>query len=401
MATPVRLAQRTTKVSPSKTFGVDALVREMRSQGVDIVNFSLGEPDFDTPDHIKQAAVEAIGAGFTKYTPTAGIAELRSAICEKLRVDNGLTYSPQEVLVSNGAKHSIFNAIFALCDEGDEVIILGPYWVSYPEMVFLAGGVPVILEGDISRGFKVATSAIKGAITSKTRLIILNSPCNPTGSVYSRKEISEIAEVAMEHKVAVISDEIYEKLIYGDAEHVSIASLGPEIRDLTVVVNGVSKTYAMTGWRIGYAAGPREVIRAMETIQGHMTSNAASISQKAALAGLVGDKEPLERMRKEFAARRDYMVGRLNEMPGVRCPVPEGAFYAFPDVSHYFGGRLEDIEIKDSTTFAEALLRYAHVAVVPGVAFGNDRCVRLSYAASVQRITEGLDRIEAALVRVC
>ncbi|MFZ5924997.1 MAG: pyridoxal phosphate-dependent aminotransferase [Bacillota bacterium] len=401
MATPVRLAQRTTKVSPSKTFGVDALVREMRSQGVDIVNFSLGEPDFDTPDHIKQAAVEAIGAGFTKYTPTAGIAELRSAICEKLRVDNGLTYSPQEVLVSNGAKHSIFNAVFALCDEGDEVIILGPYWVSYPEMVFLAGGVPVILEGDISRGFKVATSAIKGAITSKTRLIILNSPCNPTGSVYSRKEISEIAEVAMEHKVAVISDEIYEKLIYGDAEHVSIASLGPEIRDLTVVVNGVSKTYAMTGWRIGYAAGPREVIRAMETIQGHMTSNAASISQKAALAGLVGDKEPLERMRKEFAARRDYMVGRLNEMPGVRCPVPEGAFYAFPDVSHYFGGRLEDIEIKDSTTFAEALLRYAHVAVVPGVAFGNDRCVRLSYAASVQRITEGLDRIEAALVRVC
>ncbi|MEW6226931.1 MAG: pyridoxal phosphate-dependent aminotransferase [Bacillota bacterium] len=397
----MRLAQRTTKVSPSKTFGVDALVREMRSQGVDIVNFSLGEPDFDTPDHIKQAAVEAIGAGFTKYTPTAGIAELRSAICEKLRVDNGLTYSPQEVLVSNGAKHSIFNAVFALCDEGDEVIILSPYWVSYPEMVFLAGGVPVILEGDINRGFKVDASDIKDAITSKTRVIILNSPCNPTGSVYSREEISEIAEVAMEHKVAVISDEIYEKLIYGDAEHVSIASLGPEIRDLTIVVNGVSKTYAMTGWRIGYAAGPREVIRAMETIQGHMTSNAASISQKAALAGLVGDKEPLERMRKEFAARRDYMVGRLNEMPGVRCPVPEGAFYAFPDVSHYFGGRLEDIEIKDSTTFAEALLRYAHVAAVPGVAFGNDRCVRLSYAASMQRVTEGLDRIEAALVRVC
>lgn len=368
---------------------------------MDIVNFSLGEPDFDTPDHIKQAAVEAIGAGFTKYTPTAGIAELRSAICEKLRVDNGLTYSPQEVLVSNGAKHSIFNAIFALCDEGDEVIILSPYWVSYPEMVFLAGGVPVVLEGDINRGFKVDASSIKDAITSKTRVIILNSPCNPTGSVYSREEISEIAEVAMAHKVAVISDEIYEKLMYGDAEHVSIASLCPEIRDLTIVVNGVSKTYAMTGWRIGYAAGPREVIRAMETIQGHMTSNACSISQKAALAGLVGDREPLERMRKEFAARRDYMVGRLNELPGVRCPVPEGAFYSFPDVSHYFGGRLEDIEMKDSTAFAEALLRHAHVAAVPGVAFGNDRCVRLSYATSMQRIKEGLDRVGAALARVC
>ncbi len=387
-------------MSPSKTFGVDALVREMRSQGVDVVGFSLGEPDFDTPDHIKDAAVDAIRAGFTKYTPTAGILELRQAICEKLRADNGLSYGPQEVLVSCGAKHSIFNAVFALCDEGDEVIILGPYWVSYPEMVYLAGGVPVIVEGDIGRGFKVSASAIENAVTPRTRAIIFNSPCNPTGSVYSRQEIGEIADVAARHGIVVIADEIYEKLIYGDAEHVSIASLGTEMKDLAIVVNGVSKTYAMTGWRIGYAAGPAEVIRAMGTIQGHVTSNPTSISQKAALAGIAGGREPLERMRREFARRRDYMVGRLNEMPGLVCPVPEGAFYAFPDVSHCFGGRLEDVEITDSTTFAEALLRHAHVAAVPGVAFGNDRCVRLSYAASMERITEGLDRIEAALARV-
>ena len=395
----VKLARRTTKVNPSKTFGVDALVREMRGQGVDVVNFGLGEPDFDTPGHIKDAAVDAIRAGFTKYTATAGILELRAAICEKLRADNGLTYSPQEVLVSCGAKHSIFNAVFALCDEGDEVIILSPYWVSYPEMVYLAGGVPVIVEGDIERGFKVSASTIEDAITPRTRAIIVNSPCNPTGSVYSRQEISEIAEVALAHGVVVIADEIYEKLVYGDAEHVSIASLDPEIKELTIVVNGVSKTYAMTGWRIGYAAGPRDIIRAMETIQSHVTSNPTSISQKAALAGLTGDKEPLERMRREFARRREYMVRRLNEMPGLVCPVPEGAFYAFPDVSHYFGRKLEDVEIKDSTTFAEALLRCVHVAVVPGVAFGNDRCVRLSYATSMERIAEGLDRMEEALAR--
>ncbi|MGE5588463.1 MAG: pyridoxal phosphate-dependent aminotransferase [Clostridia bacterium] len=395
----MKLARRTTRVSPSKTFGVDALVREMRSQGADIVNFSLGEPDFDTPGHIKDAAVEAVKAGFTKYTPTAGILELRTAICEKLRADNGLTYSPQEVLVSCGAKHSIFNAVFALCDEGDEVIIPSPYWVSYPEMVYLAGGDPVFVEGDMERGFKVSASAIERAIGPRTRAVILNSPCNPTGSVYSRDELGEIADVAVAHGVVVISDEIYEKLTYGDAEHVSIASLGRQIRDLTIVVNGVSKTYAMTGWRIGYAAGPREIIRAMETIQGHVTSNPTSISQKAAIAGLTGDKEPVEGMRREFAKRRDYMVRRLNGMPGLVCPVPEGAFYAFPDVSHYFGRKLGSVEIRDSTAFAEALLRHAHVAVVPGVAFGNDSCVRLSYATSMERIAEGLDRLEEALAR--
>jgi aspartate aminotransferase len=386
-------------VSPSKTFGVDALVREMRSQGADIVNFSLGEPDFDTPGHIKDAAVEAIKAGFTKYTPTAGILELRSAICEKLRAENGLDYGPQEVLVSCGAKHSIFNAVFALCDEGDEVIVPSPYWVSYPEMVYLAGGDPVFVEGDMERGFKVSASAIERAIGSRTRAIILNSPCNPTGSVYSREELGEIADVAVAHGVAVISDEIYERLTYGEAEHVSIASLGSQIKDLTIVVNGVSKTHAMTGWRIGYAAGPRELIRAMETIQGHVTSNPTSISQKAAIAGLTGDKGPVENMRDEFAKRRDYMVRRLNGMQGVVCPVPEGAFYAFPDVSHYFGSKLGGVEITDSTSFAEALLRHAHVAVVPGVAFGNDGCVRLSYATSMERIAEGLDRMEEALAR--
>ncbi len=397
--TEVKLARRTTMVSPSKTFGVDALVREMRARGVDVVNFSLGEPDFDTPDHIKRSAIEAIEAGFTKYTPTAGTAELRTAICDKLKEENGLAYSPQEVLVSCGAKHSVFNAVFALCDEGDEVIIPGPYWVSYPEMVYLAGGEPVIVEGDIARAFKVSAADLERAITPRTCAIILNSPCNPTGAVYSREELGAIAEVAVAHRVPVISDEIYEKLVYGDAQHVSIASLGAEIRDLTVVVNGVSKTYAMTGWRIGYAAGPREIVRAMETIQGHVTSNPTSISQKAALAGLCGSTEPLERMIREFAARRDYMIRRLNGIRGLRCPVPEGAFYAFPDVSAYYGRVLEDIEIRDSTTFSEALLRHAHVAVVPGVAFGDDRCVRLSYATSMERIAEGMDRIEAALAR--
>lgn len=399
VACRMRLARRTTQVSPSKTFGVDALVREMRSRGVDIVNFSLGEPDFDTPDHIKDRAVDAIRAGFTKYTPTAGIPELRAAICEKLRADNGLVYSPQEVLVSCGAKHSIFNAVFALCDEGDEVIIPSPYWVSYPEMVRLAGGVPVVVEGDICNGFKASASAIEKAITSRTRAMILNSPCNPTGSVYSRRELHEIAEVAVAHGVVVISDEIYEKLVYGGVEHVSIASLGPDIKQFTIVINGVSKTYAMTGWRVGYAAGPREVIQAMETIQGHVTSNPTSISQKAALAGITGPKEPVERMRAEFARRREYMVGRLNEIPDVTCPVPDGAFYAFPDISRYFGRRIDDVVIKDSTTFAEALLRHGHVAVVPGIAFGCDTCVRLSYATSMARIAEGLDRMGEVLSR--
>lgn len=388
----MKLSSRAKSIGASPTLALDAKTKELIRQGVDVLSFGVGEPDFDTPDHIKEAAIEAIKGGFTKYTASSGIPELREAICEKLKKDNGLEYKPNEVLVSVGAKHSIYNAVMALCDDGDEVVIPEPYWVSYPEMVRMAGGKPVTVPTGIEQGFKMTAEQLEASITDKTSVLILNSPSNPTGAVYTEEELRKIAEVCVKHNIAVISDEIYEKLIY-DGKHVSFASLGPEVKAITVTVNGVSKSYAMTGWRIGYAAGPKEVIAAMGNIQSHATSNPTSIAQKAAVAGLRGPQEPLEAMRKEFEKRRNYMVKRLNEIPGFRCLVPPGAFYCYPDVSAVLGRKVKGKLVTDDSVLADILLEEARVAAVPGVAFGTKGYLRFSYATSMEVIEEGMNRI--------
>lgn len=392
----MRLSSLAKSISPSPTLALDAKTKKLKSEGVDIISFGVGEPDFDTPSHIKEAAICAIQSGFTKYTPSAGIPELREAICRKLKEDNGLEYKAGEVLVSSGAKHSIFNAVLAMCDRGDEVLLPAPYWVSYPEMVKLAGGTPVFVPAGIESDFKVKPHVLEAAITPRTTLIILNSPSNPSGAVYLEEELRALAEVCLKHNVAIISDEIYEKLIY-EGKHVSTASLSPEIKGITVTVNGVSKAYAMTGWRIGYAAGPSDVIAAMGNIQSHSTSNAASISQKAALAGLTGSQEPLDMMRAEFKKRRDFMVKRLNEMPGVKCLTPPGAFYVYPDVSSLMGKKVCGRPVTCDAELAEVLLLEAKIAVVPGGAFGTEGNLRLSYATSMELIAEGMNRMEKAL----
>jgi len=321
---------------------------------------------------------------------------LREAICAKFKKDNNLDYKPSQVLVSCGAKHSIYNAVEVLCDGGDEVIIPAPYWVSYPEMVNLAGGKPVILPTSIESMFKITAEQLEKSITPRTSLLILNTPSNPTGAIYTKDELKAIADVCVRHNVAVISDEIYEKLIY-EGEHVSFAAISPEAKEITVTVNGVSKAYAMTGWRIGYAAGPSVVIEAMANLQSHSTSNAASISQKAALAGLLGPQEALETMRLEFRKRRDYMVSRLNEMPGFKCLTPPGAFYVYPDVSAIMGRKLAGQLVADDTALADVLLEHARIAVVPGAAFGSKGNLRFSYATSMEKIEEGLDRLAEIL----
>ncbi len=395
----MRLSRLAKSISPSPTLALDAKTKKLKSEGVDIISFGVGEPDFDTPQHIKDAAISSIQSGFTKYTPSSGIPELRGAICQKFKEDNGLDYKIGDVLVSVGAKHSIYNAVLALCDQGDEVLIPAPYWVSYPEMVKLAGGTPVFVPAGIQSDYKVKPEVLESAITPKTSLIILNSPSNPSGAVYSEEELRGLAEICLRHGVTIISDEIYEKLIY-EGKHVSIAALSPEIKAITITVNGVSKSYAMTGWRIGYAAGPSDVIAAMANIQSHSTSNPTSISQKAALAGLTGPQEPLGVMREEFKKRRDFMVKRLNEMPGVTCLTPPGAFYTYPDVSSIIGKKVCGRVASSDTELAEILLDEAKIAVVPGGAFGTEGNLRLSYATSMDLIAEGLDRMEKALKTV-
>lgn len=395
----MKISERARAIGASPTLALDARTKELQKQGVDVVNFGVGEPDFDTPDHIKEAAIDAIRKGFTKYTPSSGILELREACARKFREENGLDYKPDQILVSVGAKHSIYNAIMVLCEAGDEVLIPVPYWVSYPEMVRLAGAKPVYIETTPDTGFKVTPEMLSRAITPRTRVLILNSPSNPTGTVYTREELSGIAEVCLKHGIWVISDEIYEKLIY-EGEHVSFASLSPELLNITITVNGVSKAYAMTGWRIGYAGGPKEVIKAMADLQSHATSNPTSISQKAALAALTGPTEPLERMRQEFKKRRDYIVERAQRMPGFRCPIPSGAFYIYPDVSGLIGKSVGGKVITSSSVLAEILLEKARIAVVPGEAFGTSANLRFSYATSLERIKEGMDRLEAVLREV-
>lgn len=381
----MRLAKRVADIGESVTLEITSKAKQMAKEGIDVVNFAAGEPDFDTPDHIKQAAIKAINEGFTKYTPSSGILELREAISKKFKKDNNLDYLPSQIVVSNGAKHSLYNIFQAICERGGEIIIPSPYWLSYPAMVNLSEAKSVFIKTSAKNNFKVTEKDLASKITKNTKCLILNSPSNPTGSLYELDELEEIAKLAVKHKFFVISDEIYERLVYDNKKCISIASLGKDIYGQTITVNGVSKSYSMTGWRIGYAAGPVEVMKAIANVQSHATSNPASISQKAALAALTGDQKCVENMRAEFEDRRDLMVSRINKMKGIFCVKPEGAFYVFCDVS----------KLKESSAaIANRLLEEAKVAVIPGGPFGADTFIRLSFATSAGAINKGLDRIE-------
>lgn len=379
-----KINSRVLQVAGSTTLAITARAKELKDQGKDVVNFAAGEPDFDTPEHIKTAAVSAIQTGYTKYTPSSGAEDLRTAICDKFRKDNGIEYKPSQIVVGCGAKHSIFNAIMVLCDAGDEVIIPSPFWVSYPEMVKLAGASPRFIPTTQASGFKISAQQLKEEATPKTKVLILNSPSNPTGSVYSKKELAEIADVCLQKNIFVISDDIYEKLLYSDGPFVSIASLGKDIYNQTITVNGVSKAYAMTGWRIGYAAGPLEIMSYMKNLQDHSTSNPASVSQKAALAALRSSEEAVALMRKEFMARRDLMMSLVDGIPGVSYVRPDGAFYLFCDFRK-FGS---------SADFAKRILDEEHVALIPGDSFGAEGFLRLTFSTSQERIREGVARIK-------
>jgi len=392
------IAKRALAIKPSPTLATAAKAKALKAQGYDVVDFGVGEPDFDTPDNVKEAAMRAIRSGFTKYTPASGTDELKEAVVEKLGKDNGLEYERSQIIISCGAKHSLYNIAEALFDPRDEVIIPSPYWVSYPDQVLLNDAKPVIVKTTEQEGFKLSAKKLEKAITKKTKAIILNSPSNPTGLAYDAKTLEEIAAIAVKRGIYVISDEIYEKLIYDGFRHVSIASLGPEIKNLTIVVNGVSKSHAMTGWRIGYAAGPKDVITAMANIQSQSTSNPTSISQKAAVEALRGPQDFIVTMNVEFDKRRRYMVDRLNKINGVSCLMPVGAFYAFPKISSFFGKRTPNgTTIRNSADLAVYLLEDAKVALVSGDAFGAKDHIRLSYATSMENIVKGMDRIEETL----
>ncbi|PYJ01347.1 MAG: aspartate aminotransferase [Verrucomicrobia bacterium] len=381
----MEISERAAQLTPSLTLSIDSKAKAMKAEGIDVCGFGAGEPDSDTPEHIKKAAIDALEAGFTKYTPSAGIPELRQAIAEKFAADNGLSYRAAQIIVSNGAKHSCYNAILATCQPGDEVIIPAPYWVSYPDMVRLVGAEPVIVPTSERNGWKMRAGDFENAMTPRTKMLIMNSPGNPTGSVYTREELQGIVDVAAEEDIYILSDEIYEKLVYDDAKHVSIASLSKEAYDLTITVNGFSKSYAMTGWRLGYLAAPEAVARAVDSIQSHTTSNPSSFSQYGGLAALRGDQQPLADMREEFDMRRNYMFDRVSKISNVTAVKPQGAFYVLVNISQLG---------LTSQNFADRLLSKANVAVVPGAAFGDDRTIRLSYATSIDVIKKGLDRFQ-------
>lgn len=396
----MRLSGRARNISPSPTLAITAKAKRMKAEGIDVINFGAGEPDFDTPENVKEAAVAAIRAGFTKYTPASGTEELKDAVVAKLKRDNGLTYKREEVIISCGAKHSLYNLTQVLFEEGDEVLIPAPYWVTYPEQVKLAGAKPVFIPTKEQEGFVLRPEALMESLSPRTRALILNSPCNPTGAVVNRETLEEIASLAVEKGLCIISDECYEALIFDGAQHVSIASLSEEVKNNTIVVNAVSKPYSMTGWRIGYAAGPREVIKAMDDLQSQATSNPNSIAQKAAIEALLGSQEIVKAMVREFEKRNRYIVEHLNSIPGIYCFRPLGAFYVFPNISAYYGKAWGDRKILGSQDMATYLLEEARVAVVPGIDFGSDAHIRLSYATSMENITRGLDRIGEALARL-
>ncbi|MDD2524490.1 MAG: pyridoxal phosphate-dependent aminotransferase [Endomicrobiaceae bacterium] len=391
------LSKRVQAIQPSPTLAIDAKAKKLKSQGIDVISFGTGEPDFDTPQNIKDFAIDAINKGFTKYCPVAGTVELKNAIINKFKKENNLDYTADEIIVSCGAKHSLYNIFQAIFNEGDEVIIPAPYWVSYPDMALLAGAKPVIIKTEDKNSFKINPNTISNVVTNKTKALILNSPSNPTGSTYTREELEKIAKVCIDNKLLIISDEIYEKLVYDNFKFYSIAEISPEVKAQTLVVNGVSKAFAMTGWRIGYTAGPKEIISAMTKIQSQSTSNPTSISLKAATEALNGPQDSIELMRIEFEKRRNYIVERLNKMGEIECLNPSGAFYVFPNVSKLLGKKYNGKIINTDMELADYLLDQAKVAVVPGTAFGASGYIRLSYATSMENIQKGLDRIESAL----
>ena len=392
----MKVSKRAELVPASATFAVDSRAKQMKAQGVDVVGFGVGEPDFDTPDYIKDAAIRALKAGKTKYTPTCGTIELRTAIAAKLEKENGLKYKPEQIVVSLGAKHSIYMVMQAVLDEGDEVIMPSPYWVTYPETIKLAGAMAKVIETDIQNSYKITPQQLKKAITKKTVMLIMNSPNNPGGFTYTPQELAAIAKVLEGTKVMVLSDEIYEKLVYGRTKFVSFASLSGDAYSRTITVNGFSKAFAMTGWRLGYTAGPVDVIKAMDRLQSHMTQNPVSFAQDAGVTALNSPESggTIEKMRIEFERRAKYMAQRLNKIEGIKCPEPTGAFYCFPDVSKHYGRTINSVKINGSMDFAGALLEQVNVALVPGLPFGCDNNVRLSFACSLEQITKGLDRIE-------
>jgi aspartate aminotransferase len=393
----MKLADRVNKIQPSPTLAIDAKAKALKAQGVDVVGFGAGEPDFDTPANIREAGKKAIDAGFTRYMPVGGADDLKDAIIAKMKRDHGLEYSREEISVACGAKHTLYNISQALIQEGDEVIIPAPYWVSYPDQVVLAGGTPVFIETDEATAFKITPAQLEKAITPRTKALILNSPCNPTGTSYTEAELKAIGQVCLKHDFLIISDDIYERLIYDGLTFANIVQVLPELKSRTVVVNGVSKTYAMTGWRIGYACGPRELMGAMTKMQSQSTSNATSISQKASVEALNGPQDAVAAMCVEFEKRRTYIVDRLNAMPGVSCFKSTGAFYVFPNFSGVYGKSFNGKMISNSSDFAAYLLEEAKVALVPGIAFGADKYARLSYAISMENIKKGMDRIEEAI----
>ena len=391
----MKVSKRAQEVPASATIAVTARAQELKAQGVDVVGFGAGAPDFDTPEYIKTAAIEALKAGKTKYTPAAGIPELRKVIAEKLKKENGLTYTFEQIVVNIGGKHSVYEAMQAVLDPGDEVILPTPYWVTYPETIKLAGAKAKIIETERSTDYKITPEQLKKAINDKTAMLILNSPNNPGGFTYTPEELKDLAKVLEGTNVMVLSDEIYEKLIYGNTKFVSFASLSKDAYERTFTLNGFSKTFSMTGWRLGYTAGPLNVIKAMSRLQDHMTSNPVTFGQYGAIAAL-GEpaKQAIESMRAEFEKRGKYMAERLNNIEGIDCPEPTGAFYCFPDVSSHYGRNINGAKINGSMDFAKALLEQANVALVPGLPFGCDSNVRLSFACSLEQITKGLDRLE-------
>ncbi len=380
-----RISQRAASLSPSLTLAIDAKAKQMKAEGQDVVGFGAGEPDFDTPQHIKDAAIQALNEGFTKYTPSSGIPELRQAIADKFKRENGLSYKPSQIIVSCGGKHSCYNVILATCQADDEVIIPAPYWLSYPEMVKLAGAKPVILQTTDKNEFKLTPGQLRAAITPRTRLLVLNSPSNPTGSVYSPEEIRAIGDICVERGVLIMSDEIYEHLLYDGAKHRSVASFSQAHYDHTIVVHGFAKAWSMTGWRLGFLAAPEPIAKAIDAIQSHSTSNPTSFAQKGAVAALTGPQDHLPKWLAEYDKRRTYAWKKLNDIPGVSCVNSKGAFYLFPNVSK--------LGLK-STDFCAKLLEQEKVAAVPGIAFGADDYLRLSYATGMANIEKGLDRLE-------
>lgn len=396
----MKLAARVSLIKPSPTLTIQAKANALKAAGRDIIGFGAGEPDFDTPQNIKAAAVRAIEAGFTKYTPVGGIDELKDAVIAKLIRDNRLTYKRSEVVISCGAKHSLFNIAQVLFEEGDEVLIPSPYWVSYTDIVYLSGAKPVVIKTDIGDDFKLQPSQLEAAITPRTRAIIISYPSNPAGVSYTLKELEALAEVIVRKGIMVISDDIYEKIIYDDQPFYTMASLSNELKSLAIVVNGVSKTYSMTGWRIGYCAGAEEIIAAITKYQSQNTSNPTSIAQKASVEALNGPQESVAVMQREFEKRRDWIWERLNAIPGVTCLKPQGAFYAFPDVSHYYGRSFGGKTITNSAEMATYLLDESNVALVPGGDFGHDGHIRISFATSMGQIEKGLERIHEALLKL-